>query len=230
MLQLLIRLSPPPYKKKVRGIWLQYLFQRTIREITLMPIGQIPTRKMLANLQLGWGNYGFAANLDYLEEVAKRAIQASGPILECGSGLTTIILGLLAGRRGVEVYSLEHMPQWRSHVLNVLQKYQIPKVHVCLAPLRDYGNFAWYEPPLYVLPQQFELIVCDGPPGKTPGGRYGLLPIMKEYFSSENTVLLDDANRPGEMETLEKWIREAEVKVEMQQMPHGTYAVITHSH
>ncbi|OKH28766.1 hypothetical protein [Chroogloeocystis siderophila] len=229
MLQLLIRLSPPPYKKNIRGVWLQYLFQRTIREIASMPIGQIPTRKMLANLQLGWGNYGFVANIDYLEEVAKRAIQASGPILECGSGLTTIILGLLAGRRGVAVFSLEHMPQWRSHVLNVLQKYSIPAVNVCLAPIHDYGDFFWYEPPLSILPQQFELTICDGPPGKTPGGRYGLLPVMKQYFASENTILLDDAHRPGEMETLEKWIREAGVKVEMQEMPQGTYAVVTHS-
>ncbi|PPS43166.1 class I SAM-dependent methyltransferase [Chroococcidiopsis sp. TS-821] len=228
MIQLFIRLSPPPYKQKIREIWLQYLLHRTIRKIASMPLGQIPTRKMLADLQLGWGNYSFAANLDYLEAVAKRAIQASEPILECGSGLTTIILGLLAGRRGVAVFSFEHMPQWRLHVLSVLQKHGIPAVNVCLAPLQDYGNFAWYKPPLSILPQQFELIICDGPPGKTPGGRYGLLPVMRQYFSPTNTILLDDADRPGEMETLEKWRREAGVKVEMQQMPQGTYAVITH--
>ncbi|MUL35452.1 class I SAM-dependent methyltransferase [Gloeocapsopsis dulcis] len=228
MIQLLIRLSPPRYRKTIRTFWLQYLFDRTVKEIAQLPVGQIPTRKMLENLQLGWGNDGFVANLDYLEEVAKQAAQTSDPILECGSGLTTIILGLLAGRHGVEVYSLEHLPSWRSHVLNVLQKYRIPGVNVCLSPLRDYGDFFWYDPPLSILPQQFQLIICDGPPGKTPGGRYGLLPVMKQYISNGNTILLDDANRPGEIETLDKWIKEAKVKVKKQEMSQGTYALVTY--
>jgi len=228
MIQLLIRLSPPRYKKTIKAAWLKYLFYRTVRQIAQLPVGQIPTRKMLKNLHLSWGNYGFVANLDYLEEVAKQAVQTSGPILECGSGLTTIILGLLAGRRGVEVFSLEHLPSWRSHVLDVLQKHRIPAVNVCLSPLRDYGDFFWYDPPLNILPQQFQLIICDGPPGKTPGGRYGLLPVMKQYISNENTILLDDAHRPGEMETLEKWVKEAKVKVQTQARSQGTYALITY--
>jgi hypothetical protein len=34
---------------------------------------------------------------DYLEEVIDRAARTSGPILECGSGLTSLLLGLYAG-------------------------------------------------------------------------------------------------------------------------------------
>lgn len=228
MIQPLIRWSPPKYKKRIRSLWLEYLFHRAVRQIARMPVGQIPTREMLADLQLGWGNYGFVVNLDYLEEVAKQAAQTRGPILECGSGLTTIILGLLAARRGVEVYSLEHLPKWRSHVVSVLQKHRIPAVNVYLSPLRDYGKFSWYEPPLSILPQHFRLVVCDGPPGKTPGGRYGLLPVLKHYFANGNLILLDDANRPGEMEVLHQWIQETRVKVVMQEMPQGAYALVTY--
>lgn len=225
----MIRYLLPRYKKKVKALWLQYLFTRTVKQIAQLPLGQSPTRKMLADLRLGWGNYGFVANLDYLEEVAKQALQTSGPILECGSGLTTIILGLLAGRRGVEIYSLEHLPSWRSQVLNIIQKHQIPGIHVCFSPLENYGDFFWYDLPCEILPQKFQLIVCDGPPGKTPGGRYGLLPVMQQYFSHENTILLDDAHRPGEIEVIDKWIHEAKVKVKTQEMSQGTYALITAS-
>lgn len=204
-----------------------YTFWRKVQQIATLPLGTSPTRKMLADLQHCWGNKSYVANLDYLEEVAHRAAIASGPVLECGSGLTTILLGLLAGRRGIDIYSLEHIPEWHALVSTKLQRFGIPRVTLFLSPLRDYGSFSWYDPPLTCLPDKFSLVVCDGPPGRVPGGRYGLLPVLKHHITSSELILLDDADRPGELEVLHRWSTEADVKISLKHKPAGTFAMVS---
>src|SRR5881296_3729307 len=86
-----------------------------------LPAGQPPTREALVRLREAWGNPSFAAKLEYLEEVARRGASVGGPILECGSGLTTLLLGLVAVRRGVDVWTLEHLPDWHDRVAQDLK-------------------------------------------------------------------------------------------------------------
>src|SRR3989442_15841288 len=109
--QNLKRLVPAPLKRAAREKLRDRAFQRAIKTISRLSPGDIPNREMLNALQHAWGNEGFAAQTDYLQEVARAAATTPGPILECGSGLTSILLGLLAGRRGVETWSLEHIAE-----------------------------------------------------------------------------------------------------------------------
>jgi len=180
----------------------------------------------LAELIRGWGNEDFAARLDYAEEVAKRAVSTKGPILECGSGITSILLGLLAGRRGIETWSLEHSLEWCEQVESVLRRSGIDQVNICHSALREYDDFSWYAPPLERMPKEFLLVVCDGPPGDGKGGRYGLLPILGERLPQGAFILLDDANRPGELEVLDRWTKEANLSVEVREGPEGIYAIV----
>jgi len=200
--------------------------RRGVRAICRLDDGELPTRAMLQSLILGWGNEGYAANIDYLQEVAKNAATTSGPILECGSGLTTLLLGMLAGRRGVVVRSLEHSPEWRQRIAGVLTENQISNVEVLSSPLLDYGDFAWYDPPLQKLPEHFRLVVCDGPPGTTKGGRYGLLPVFGPRLPGGTVILLDDADRPGELELVNRWQREVDIAAEFFNKPAGSFATL----
>ena len=219
------RFVPRRLKRATRDALLDRKFRRAVNRVSKLPPGVTPDRQLLTDLIAGWGNEGFAAQLDYLEEVAARAAMTRGPILECGSGLTSIIMGLLAGRRGVEIWSLEHFPDWRTRVMSAVQRSHIPNVHICLAPLKSFGDFQWYSPPLQEMPSEFQLVVCDGPPGNTMGGRYGLLPVMRERLSKDVVVLLDDASRPGEAEVLQRWMTETNLEVTS---PVGaTFAVLT---
>jgi hypothetical protein len=209
--------------------WLAPAFDELVLEIAHLPPGQIPTRKMLAGLLASWGNNLFTADLDYLEEVAKQAVKTSGPILECGSGLTTIILGLLAGQHGVEVWSLEHIPKWYSRVNKILQRYKISGVNLYLSPLQDFGSFYWYSPPFACLPYDFRLVICDGPPSyQTPGGRYGLLPVLGQRFCANTLILLDDADRESEIEVLRRWSTEAKVNVSLRKLTYGSFALVNY--
>lgn len=149
----------------------------------------------MAWLHLGWGNTGFSAEPDYVLEVAQRALRAK-TVLECGSGLTSIALGCL----GVPTWSLEHHPEWANRVRRALERIDARSVSVHDTPLRSYGELDWYSVP-DELPEQFDLVVCDGPPGQTRGGRQGLWTVLTDRIMSA-TILLDDAHRPAEQELL----------------------------
>jgi hypothetical protein len=55
------------------------------------------------------------------------------------------------------------------------------------------------------MPDSFPLVVCDGPPGSTKGGRYGLVPIMREWLKPGCVILLDDAGREQERAIARRW-------------------------
>jgi hypothetical protein len=160
---------------------------------------------VIAGLIYGWGYEGTSALEEYLAACAQAAIAAKGAILECGSGLTTIVVGVIAQRFGKTLWSLEHIAPWGAMVEKNLQKYHVAGVHLHTHPLKEHGDFAWYDPPLDAMPDSFSLIVCDGPPGGTHGGRYGLAPVMRERLGPGCVILLDDAKREGIRATAQRW-------------------------
>ena len=220
------RLVPAPVKRAVKEKLLQRKLERAVARVRSLPLGQVPTTEMLLELQAGWSNEGYAARTDYLAEVAKMAVTVSSPILECGSGLTSILCGLLAGRRGVRTYSLEHFPEWRARVNATLERLRIPQVQVFTAPLREYDGFDWYDAPLADLPPEFGLVICDGPPGTTAGGRYGLMPVLGDRLPPGSIILLDDTERASEVEVMRRWSAGTPVTVSTRETPSGSFAVI----
>ena len=99
-------------------------------------------------------------------------------------------------------------------------------MHLCLAPLRSYGEYQWYTPPRDAMPGRFSLVICEGPPGHTPGGRYGLLPVMHDRLAPGTVILLDDAARESEAQMLLKWTGAASLDVNVRQLPAGPMAEI----
>jgi hypothetical protein len=163
---------------------------------------------LLPQLIYGWGNKDWAAGDDYLQACIQEALRSSGPILECGSGLTTILLAGIAQATGNIVWSLEHDIQWGDKVGEAIAGYGITSSRLCVQRLRNYGEFSWYDPPLHAMPDHFSLVVCDGPPGDTKGGRYGLLQVMRQKLEPGATILLDDAERDDESEIANRWATE----------------------
>ena len=104
-----------------------------------------------------------------------------------------------------EVFALEQDRTWAEILSHRMRRYHVKNVHVLYAPLRDYGDFSWYEVPPELADQAFGLVICDGPTRKTRGGRYGLLPIMATNLLPGCEILLDDMGRPEEQEALASW-------------------------
>ena len=226
-LEVLRRYVPMSLRRVARAAWKRQEFGRAMHRLMALAPGAAPQRQLLADLQAGWDNKGFTAEVDYLAELARLAVGTAGPVLECGSGLTTVLLGALAGRRGVDIWTLEHDPGWWRRVTAALRRHGLPEVHLCLSDLRDYGDFTWYDPPLGIMPQDFRLVVCDGPPGTTPGGRFGLVPVMRDRLPLGAVILLDDADRVGEQLALRRWTSEASLRVTFGPLSGERFAWIT---
>lgn len=155
----------------------------------------------LRRLSTGWGNEGVSADLGFLRAALDYAERTDAPILECGTGLTTVALGVRAGPG--QVWSLEHDGEWAYKARAALRASRANGARVFYARLRSYGDVSWYTVP-EGLPESFGLVVCDGPPTEqTPGGRAGLWAVLGDRIK-EATVLLDDAGRDSEARLLER--------------------------
>lgn len=170
---------------------------------------RLPGERLMHMLRVGWGNTDYSASSGYLQAVAEEARYASGPVLECGSGLSTIVLGFYAARRGIPVFALEHDNQWVTTVAQSLRNTRAGDPHaervaIYHSTLRDQGDHDWYAVPPD-LPKGISLVICDGPPGTTRGGRYGLLPSAWDRLSKDCIILLDDAERSDEQRILRSW-------------------------
>jgi hypothetical protein len=76
---------------------------RALDQIRRLRPGETPSRATISALHAAWGNPEFIATVSYLEAAAARAVALKGAVLECGSGLSTLLLGTLAERNGFSV-------------------------------------------------------------------------------------------------------------------------------
>lgn len=96
-------------------------------------------------LSKGWGNE-WAASPEFLAA----AHRLSGNILECGSGLSTLVMAT----RG-NVTALEHEPAFAAHTMAMLERYGL-KADIICKPLVD----GWYD----YSGGEYDALVIDGPP------------------------------------------------------------------
>jgi hypothetical protein len=208
LVALVKKILPAPFKEKVKSIKRERRFAAALRRLASVGDDETLMRDIVAELGRAWGEDGYHATGGYLEEIARWATKTQGPVLEIGSGLTTLVLATLVSRRDLDVWTLEHDLTYFRITEAKLRRHNITNVHLMHAPLRDYGDFCWYDPPLDVLPRNFALIVADGPPGDVKGGRFGLIPVLRSYFAPRVVILLDDAERVKEKAVLRKWTSE----------------------
>jgi hypothetical protein len=211
------RIVPAPVKARLKELARAARLRRVVRQFRRREVGAPVDRELLARLRSAWGNDAFTAPLEFLEVVSDRAMNTGGPILECGTGCSTLVLGLVAAERGAEVWSFEHDAKWRQFTAAILADLGVSGVRILHTPLRSHGGFDWYEPPADVpLPERFTVVVCDGPPStSTRGGRYGLLPVLGDRFGPGTEILLDDARRPEDAAVITRWAAERALRVDI---------------
>ncbi len=92
-------------------------------------------------------------------------------IVECGSGVSTVVLGRLLRQcgGGATIVALEHDAGWVALVTDMLRRESLLDVaHVVHAPLE--GDPPWYAgSALTKMPADVDLLVVDGPPAYAPG-------------------------------------------------------------
>jgi hypothetical protein len=123
----------------------------------------------------------YAADAPLLATVTALARKCRGPIIETGSGLSSVFMGAVSDS---QVYSLEHAPQYAAQTVAWCEDAGVPNVGVCYAPLKDF----WYDVDKFDLPQKFSLGFCDGPP-RFFGTRMRFFEVFGDRCSA---ILVDD--------------------------------------
>lgn len=181
---------------------------------------QPPSDAMLERLIAAWDNPA-AGDPDYLRAVIDLCRDADGPILECGSGLTTF---LLAAYSSDPVWTLEADERWHARVVKEAAAVGLPTSTIRFAPLKDYGEFFWYVVP-DDLPDSFGLVVCDGPAaGGLKGGRKGLFPVLSGSIPSGAAVVID-AGMVHEQVAVAAWEADHGLTTVDLTTPHRIYRV-----
>jgi hypothetical protein len=181
-----------------------------------------PLKTLLKLLRRAYGNFSYSARFDYLVAVGVLATGSSS-ILECGTGATTLLLNALRVRHGYRLLSLEQSSEWHKDVTRHLSALRLRSDTVLLAPLVSHDDdYDWYS--TANIEGKFDLVVCDGPPGATKGGRYGLVPQLFDRLEPGTRILIDDSNREGEREVIARWVAGWPIRI-VRDDPSG-YAIL----
>jgi len=202
------RIVPAGLKRDIKEWLRRRRFRRAVREFCDHPDGQEYPRELLERLVAAWGNAGWSVQHEYMQAMLHHARRAQGPILECGSGLSTVLMALITRETDTLIRSLEHTPRWAERVRAELASLGLAHAEVVDAPLQERGEYQWYGAAAGALPEGIALVLCDGPPSDTRGGRYGLLPEVHERLAAGCVVLVDDMERADEQAMVERWQRE----------------------
>lgn len=187
---------------------------------------------LMARIRSGWTNTGWAADAGYLREVAARVWRRPGPVLDCGSGLSTVILAAVASRHGATVWSLEQDRSWCEYMKRMLDALRIDNVVLWHAPLRSYGGYLWFDLGSRELPPHFPTVACDGPavrrragtPEEVAAWRSGVVPVLHDRGVTFDEIVLDDFEDARCPALIERWNR-AGIATSVVVSPTGTVVV-----
>ncbi len=135
-------------------------------------------------------------------------------VVECGSGLSTLVLARVCHNIGAELHSLESDDRFISSTRSYLDLYQLTGDSSSLhhAPLIEHEiageHWRWYR--YDKLPAAgIGLLLIDGPVGRLHRhARYPALPLLHDRLADGCLIVLDDADRADEREIVERWLKE----------------------
>lgn len=154
---------------------------------------------------------GWAGSPDFLLVVANE-VHERKPLttLECSSGASTVVIARCLQQIGQgHVFSLEHDPVFAEKTRRLLSKHELGDWATVLdAPLETrLTKTPWYSDD--ALPSDLppiDLLVIDGPPQAVAHlARYPAVPRLMPRLSSAGVIIIDDANRDDEVETVKRW-------------------------
>ena len=139
-----------------------------------------------------WG-----ASADILSVAVLLARKATGPILEAGSGLSTILMA--AANPDQTVWCIEHSEQFARQLEDMAGAAGVRNIALVTCPIRD----GWYDlsEDMKALPDRFALGLVDGPPRQISDR----MRFFDAFGDRCEVFVADDANDPGYTDRLTTW-------------------------
>jgi predicted O-methyltransferase YrrM len=170
----------------------------------------LPIRQSLPRMR------GWAVSPDFAQVVCT-LIKEHKPklVLELGSGASTLVAGYSLEEVGQgRIISLDHDQRYATLSSSAIRQHHLQDTAaVVYAPLKEVvlgeKSWLWYDLEQVQHVEPIDMLIIDGPPGITQKlARYPALPILFRLLSNDAVILLDDAFRRDEKETVKRWLRE----------------------
>ena len=179
-----------------RGIYQVYLKRRNPenlrKEVDLIKAGKESDRDLVV-LKKAYGNARYISTEEILLTLIALSRSVSGNILECGSGLSTIVMA--AANPENTVYALEQDAIYGVWAQSLLDCYGIKNAKILLTVATD----GWYTVP-EGLPD-FDMVYCDGPRGE----RGKMFERISGKIKKNAFMVFDDFGHRTFEKDLEKW-------------------------
>ena len=188
------------------SVWARHgRLDRSIRHILNEPLGSIP-RDLFDTAFEAWGDATPVSKDRYFQSALTEAMRAPGPILQCGTSFTTIVLGILCQQTDRHLWTLEHNAHWASVTRSWLEQYEIKNTHVIHAQAEIFDGSVWYMIDRSRLPEDFGLLMCDGC-GVLPSGARGSLERIADRLHHRCVILIKDIRRPRDLRYVSQWAK-----------------------
>lgn len=132
-------------------------------------------------------------------------------LLECGCGISTLVLGELLDSLGGRVTTIDDDENWLSIVREMTS--HLNNIDFIHAPLRqqtvDGASSEWYDRSIVesaIKGRKFDMVFVDGPKAKKkPFARQPSFAMIKEFLDEDFALFLDDADRIAERRIAQQW-------------------------
>ena len=158
-----------------------------------------------------------AASPDFLKLVVETILTEKPKlVVELGSGISTILAGKALEKNGDgDLISIDNDDKYAELTRKKICQEKLSDItQVVTAELKMHPingqNYMWYEPSFVKeIKQNIDLLIIDGPPRIiNKNARFPAIPLLKEYFTDDTVILLDDGRRKDEQNTVKLWLKE----------------------
>lgn len=176
----------------------------TLRWLVGQIKGKADTLDTYVEALRAFGNH-WAAPADVLQMAVGLARKAELPIIEIGSGLSTVAI---AAATSGKVWCLEHEQSYADTLETMVADAGVGNVTLVTTGIED----GWYNLDGVDLPEKFAVAFVDGPPRKF-GNRMRFFDVLGDRC---HVILCDDANDPEYARKLTAWAasRGREIKID----------------
>jgi len=186
----------------------QHGFDKCMKQILGGTQPRIPASQ-IANLYAYWGDPLRPSDENYLRSCLTQVNASKGPILQCGAGLMTLLLGAACQRKEEnpnQIWCLEHDRHWANLIRSWLTEYQIPNTHVIHSPAKLFKDCSWYSVDTARLAKIYSMVICEGTRA-TPKGCIGALTRVQNRLSDEFVVLAKQVTQSADLKFLNSWAK-----------------------
>lgn len=171
-------------------------------------------KRIISNLDWCWKKIYQVDNEwslhDNIVDHIRELVPDGKTIIELGSGYGTSKL-----TKHYQVYSIEHDKKWLG--LDKKSNYIFSELKDCKVD-EFKTHTKWYNPDKIELPEEYDLVLVDGPPGSV--GRGGLLKYLY-LFKGDIVYVFNDVHRKDELKLLQLVSDKLNQKYEVHSLPDG---------